>query len=124
MFKKLFSTDLAMPANGASGNNGRGFGTLRTAYANWRLCNDVAAIVVALNRLPNHRLHLIGLHRDGLVDAVGDMIVSAEENRAIGREVIAILDASADSTFSCHDITPPVDIQSRRKPQLKKESLS
>ncbi len=115
MFKKLFRTDLAMPANGASGNNGRGFGTLRTAYANWRLCNDVAAIVVALNRLPNHRLHLIGLHRDGLVDAVGDMIVSAEENRAIGREVIAILDASAEGTFSCHDITTPIDIQSRQK---------
>jgi hypothetical protein len=124
MFKKLFSTDLAMTADGASGNDGRGFGALRTAYVHWRLGNDIAAIAIALNRLPNRRLELIGLHRDGLVDAVGDMIVSAEENRAIGREVIAILDASADSTFSCHDFTPPIDIQSRQKHQLSNDSLS
>jgi hypothetical protein len=107
MFKKLFSTDLAVMPNDAAATTGRGLGTLRTAIADWRYGNDVAAIVGTLNRLPNHRLHMIGLHRDGLVDAVGDMILSAEEDRAIGREVVAILDASADGTFGSYDIPPP-----------------
>lgn len=107
MFKKLFSTDLALMPDGASPNQARGLDALRTAYSDWRFGNDVAAIVVALDRLSNRRLHMIGLRREELVHAVRDMMLSAEEDRAIGREVIAILDASAENAISCHDTSPP-----------------
>lgn len=117
MFKKLFRTDDALMPDHASANQGRGLGALRLAYANWRFGKDVASIVIALDRLPNHQLHMLGLHREGLIDAVGDMILSAEQDRAIGREVIAILDAAKDRTFSRHDIT------SEGHPKQQKNSI-
>jgi uncharacterized protein YjiS (DUF1127 family) len=120
MFKKLFSTDPAMMRNDASANQSRGLAALRVAYADWRFGNDVAAIVVALNRLPNHRLHMIGLHREGLVDAVGEMILSAEEDRAVGQKVIAILEAPAGSSFDCTDITPPEGYPEQTETAAKK----
>jgi hypothetical protein len=107
MFKRLFSTDPAMMPDDVSANQGRGPGALRMAYADWRFNNDVAAIVAAFDRLSNRRLHMIGLRREALFDSVGDMMVHAEEERAIGLEIVAIIDASADNAFSCYDITPP-----------------
>jgi hypothetical protein len=106
MFKRFFSTDLALVPDGVSTKQDRELGPLRKAFSDWRFGNDVAAIVAALDRLPNHRLHKIGLHREGLVDAVCDMMLSAEKDRAIGREVIAILDASAARNRSGGDTAP------------------
>lgn len=103
MFKKLFNTDLALMLDDASANRGHGLGALRMAYSDWRFGRDVAAIVAALNRLSDHRLHMIGLRREGLFDAVGDLMLSAEEDRAIGQEVIAILEESARTI---HDREP------------------
>lgn len=120
MFKKLFSTDLALMLDGGSANQGRGLNALRAAYSDWRFGNDVAAIVVALERLSNHRLHMIGLRREGLVYAVRDMMLSAEEDRAIGREVIAILDASAEGAVSCHDAPPPEEYPRQTETVVKK----
>ncbi|MFT5066783.1 MAG: hypothetical protein ACJAXK_001602 [Yoonia sp.] len=119
MFKRFFRTDLASQPNDASINQSRSPSTVRKAISDWRFSNDVAAIVVALDRLPDHRLRMIGLNRDGLFDAVFDMILSAEEDRAIGREVIAILDASADSTFNCQDMTPPKGIPKQTETAAK-----
>jgi hypothetical protein len=109
MFKKFFSTDLTLVPDDASTKQDSELGPLRKAFSDWRFGNDVAAIVAALDRLPNHRLHKIGLHRDGLVDAVCDMMLSAEKDRAIGREVIAILDASAARNRSGGDTRPSGD---------------
>jgi hypothetical protein len=120
MFKKLFSTDLAVMLDGASSNQGRGLDALRTAFSDWRFGNDVAAIVVALERLSNHRLHMIGLRREGLIYAVRDMMLSAEEDRAIGREVIAILDASEETAFSCPDTSPPDEYPRQTETVVKK----
>jgi hypothetical protein len=109
MFKKFFSTDLALVPDGVPTNQDRELGPLQKAFSDWRFGNDVAAIVAALDRLPNHRLYKIGLHREGLVDAVCDMMLNAEKERAVGREVSAILDASAARTFSSGDTTPSED---------------
>ncbi len=105
MFKKLFSTDPATMPNDAFEGQDRGLGALRTAYSDWRFGNDVGAIVATLNRLSNHRLRMIGLDREGLADAVTGMMLSVEEDRAIGQEIVAILDAPAESTFSCDQDT-------------------
>lgn len=118
MFKKQFSTDIASIRDDASPNQDRGLRALRMAYSNWRVRNDAGAIATALNRLSNRQLHLIGLRREGIVGAVEDMILSVEEDRAIGREVIAIMDASVDSTFSCHDTTPPEGYPKHEQPRL------
>jgi hypothetical protein len=107
MFKKPFRTDPASVPNDASTNQGRGLGSLRKAYADWRFGNDLAAIVAAFDRLSNRRLNMIGLHREALFDSVGDMMVQAEEERAIVREIIAIIDASTDTALTCPDIPLP-----------------
>jgi hypothetical protein len=106
MFKKIFGRNIASVPKDSTPNHIRDTGTLRKALSDWRFGNDVAAIVAVLDRLPNHRLHLIGLHREGLVDSVCDMMLRAEEDREIGREVVAILDTPADSGFSGDDTTP------------------
>jgi hypothetical protein len=85
MFKKLFRTN---PAS---------------------VPNDVSAIVGAFDRLSNRRLNLIGLNRETLFDSVGDMMVHAEEERAIVREIIAIIDASTDTSLKSPDIPLPVE---------------
>lgn len=109
MFKKLFRTNPASVPNDVSANQGRGLGALRTAYADWRFGNDLAAIVGVFDRLSNRRLNLIGLNRETLFDSVGDMMVHAEEERAIVREIIAIIDASTDTSLKCPDIPLPVE---------------
>ncbi len=103
MFKKLFITAPAMMPDDASANQGRGLGALRAAYSDWRGYNDIVTIVAALERLSNRRLHMIGLRREDLFDAVGDMMDRTEENRAIGQEILAILDAPARTI---HDRKP------------------
>jgi hypothetical protein len=109
MFKKFLSTDPTLVPDDASTKKDSELGPLRKAFSDWRFGNDVAAIVAALDRLPNHRLYKIGLHREGLVDAVCDMMLNAEKERAVGREVSAILDASAARTFSSGDTRPSGD---------------
>lgn len=94
MSKKLFSTDRGVTPDDAPVTPSRDQKGLGKTISNWRFRRDVAAIVAALDRLPSRRLHLIGLNKDGLFDSVCDMILSAEEERAIGREVSAMLDAT------------------------------
>ena len=120
MFKRLFSTDRAMTPDKVPANQGRGLGTLRMAYADWRFGNDVAAIVVAFDRLSNRRLHMIGLRREAIFDSVGEMMVHAEEERAIGREIVAIIDASADKALTYHDIPLPEECPKETETRAKR----
>lgn len=108
MFKKFFSTDRALMSDDAITNQGSGLRNLRVAYSEWRSEKDIGAIAAALNRLSNRRLQMIGLRRERLRDTVRDMMVYAEEDRAAVRELIAIIDASADNTLGRHNVTPLV----------------
>jgi hypothetical protein len=42
---------------------------------------------------------MLGLRRDNLFDVVEDMVDSAKEQRAIGQEVIGMLEASSITTY-------------------------
>lgn len=95
MFKKTFNTAPATTLDGASAGPARGLGALMTAYSDRRLRNDIVAIMSAFDHLSDRRLHMIGMRREDLFDTVGDMIRQAEEQRTIGREVIAMLNAPA-----------------------------
>ena len=112
MFKKFFNTELILKSDVAMANKERGLSALRLAYSDWRGENDICAIASVLGRLSNHRLQMIGLRREGLRDCVRDMMLSAEEDRVIVREIIAIIDASADSASGRREITHVKDIQS------------
>ncbi|MEH6648062.1 hypothetical protein [Sulfitobacter sp.] len=120
MFKKLFSTDRAMTPDNVSANQSRGLGTLQMAYADWRFGNDVAAIVVAFNRLSNRRLHMIGLRRETLFDSVGEMMVHAEEEREIGLEIVAIIDISANKDLLCDDALLPAEFPKETETAVQK----
>ncbi|ETX14307.1 hypothetical protein OCH239_04065 [Roseivivax halodurans JCM 10272] len=71
---------------------------LRERYESWRFRRDLAAIMAALDRLSDRRLEMIGIRRDDLFEAVSDMMMRAEEERAIGREVMALLDTPKAKT--------------------------
>lgn len=66
---------------------------LRQRYESWRFRRDVAAIMATLDRLSDRRLEMIGMRRGELFEAVSDLILRAEEEKAIGREVIRLLEA-------------------------------
>ena len=68
-------------------------GRMRSAYRAWRAQRDIDAIAGVLSRLSNRRLRLIGMQRPYLDDAVRGLMCRAEEDREIGREIIALLDA-------------------------------
>lgn len=68
--------------------------SLRERYDSWRFRGDIAAIMASLDRLSDRRLEMIGMRRGELFEAVSDMMMRAEEERAIGREVIALLETS------------------------------
>ncbi|MCE6949730.1 hypothetical protein LAZ29_02175 [Cereibacter sphaeroides] len=57
--------------------------------AGWRLSRDIAAVMAALDRLSDRRLHLIGLRGDALFAAVSDLVLRAEEKRADDRAFLA-----------------------------------
>ena len=77
------------PDHAASGRLERA----KAAYLAWRADRDIAAIASVLNRLSNRRLRLIGMQRTYLDEAVVGLISRAEEEREIGREIVALLDA-------------------------------
>lgn len=98
MFKQLFATFTASTASGLPRRHG--VDTIRQAYDTWRIGRDIDAIEIALDRLSDRQLHLIGLCRDSLSETVEDMIVGAEQDRAIGREVMALLEAPTGQASS------------------------
>lgn len=106
MFKKFVSTNRALMSAGENTNEDSGLRGLRVAYSEWRSEKDIGAITAALNRLSTRRLQMIGLRRERLRDTVRDMMVGAEEDRAVVKELIAIIDASADNTLGRHNVTP------------------
>ena len=67
--------------------------SLRDRYNSWRFRGDIAAITATLDRLSDRRLDMIGMRREDLFGAVSDMMMRAEEERQIGREVVALLEA-------------------------------
>ena len=71
--------------------------SLRERYDSWRFRGDIAAIMASLDRLSDRRLEMIGMRRGELFEAVSDMMMRAEEERAIGREVIELLEAPRTS---------------------------
>lgn len=64
----------------------------KSVYRAWRAKRDIAAISGALNRLSNRRLRLIGMHRHYLDEAVVALMTHAEDEREIGREIVALLE--------------------------------
>jgi hypothetical protein len=99
MFKKLFKSKFAESVDGFAVNRTKNRGTFQAAYAEWCSRNDIATIVGALDRLSDRRLNMLGLRRDNLFDVVEDMVDSAKEQRAIGQEVIGMLEASSITTY-------------------------
>ena len=87
LFQKLGIED--NPSHASSGRLSR----MKSAYSVWRAERDIKAIASVLNRLSNRRLHLIGMQRSYLDDAVLGLMGRAEEDREIGREIIALLDS-------------------------------
>lgn len=75
---------------------------LRTRYELWQSGRDLAAIMATLDRLSDRRLAMIGMRRGELFDAVSDLMLRAEEQRALGREVVELLEApeAAERTAS------------------------
>ncbi|SLN12091.1 hypothetical protein ROJ8625_00312 [Roseivivax jejudonensis] len=65
---------------------------LRARYDSWRFRRDIAAITATLDRLSDRRLEMIGMRRDELFEAVSDLMIRAEEERSIGREVMELLE--------------------------------
>lgn len=97
MFKNL------LPAFGQAATEGNpvprswSVRALRQAYDDWRFGRDIAAIMAAFDRLSNRQLDLVGFKRDRLYDAVEEMILDAERQRALGLEVTALLEAPANT---------------------------
>lgn len=86
MFTRLFGSS-------DTKNSGTDRQSLRDRYNSWRFRRDIAAIMATLDRLSDRRLDMIGMRREDLLGAVFDMMERAEEERQIGREVIALLEA-------------------------------
>ncbi|KUF08738.1 hypothetical protein [Pseudoponticoccus marisrubri] len=86
MFKRLFGT-----AAGTRAAPGPVAG-LRERVESWRFQRDVAAVTATLDRLSDRQLAMIGMRRGELFEAVSDMMLRAEEERRIGREVVALLE--------------------------------
>jgi hypothetical protein len=82
--------------------------SLRERYTSWRFRGDIAAITATLDRLSDRRLDMIGMRREDLFWAVSDMMMRAEEERQIGREVIALLEApkAANPAPAPRTVTP------------------
>ena len=88
--------------------------SLRARYDSWRFRRDIAAIMASLDRLSDRRLEMIGLRRDELFEAVSEMIMRAEDERAIGREVIALLETSGGARPAPDAGTPAAPAPARR----------
>lgn len=100
MFKRLFSMFGVTWAEDGDPPHRSGRAALRSTYDDWRFERDIAAVMAALDRLSNRQLHMIGLDRDSLFEAVEDMILDAAQQRALGREVLELLEASGTSAIS------------------------
>jgi hypothetical protein len=94
MFKTLLSTAPAAMTTDTLEKPRFGLSALLTAYCERRFRHDIAAIMSGFDRLSDRHLQMIGLNREDLFDAVADMMRRVEEERAIGREVMAMLDSS------------------------------
>ena len=92
MFKQLVTRLVPGSKKAAAPTNGSGLARIRSAYGEWRISQDIGAIMAVLDRLSDRRLAMIGVHRDGLYDAVADMMERAQERQQMGDEVLAILE--------------------------------
>jgi hypothetical protein len=124
MLNKLFRAERSMTPDNVSANQGSGLSTLRMAYDDWRFGNDVAAIVAGFNRLSNRRLHMIGLRRETLFESVVEMIDQAEEERAISKAILAIIDTSADKAFLSDDGLLPAEFPKEKEAIPRKRDTS
>lgn len=93
MFRNLFSTSGQTRPEADGAARRWGLAALRQAYDDWRLGRDIAAIMAAFDRLSDRQLDLIGVSRGSLYDTVEEMILSAERERMLGEEVLALLEA-------------------------------
>jgi uncharacterized protein YjiS (DUF1127 family) len=78
----------------------RGIAALWQAYEDWRFRRDFTAIISSFNRLSDRQLGLLGLTRNTLFETVEDMILTAERERVIGREVAALLEGPVETSAS------------------------
>ena len=86
MFNRLFETSIYE-------NSGTDRPSLRERYNSWCYRRDIIAITATLDRLSDRRLDMIGMRREELVEIVCDMMLRADEERQIGREIIELLEA-------------------------------
>jgi BMFP domain-containing protein YqiC len=94
MFTRLFGTSVNEDFDAARDS-------LRDRYNSWRFRRDIAAITATFDRLSDRRLNMIGMRREELFEAISDLMIRAEEERQIGLEVIALLEApKAETTAS------------------------
>lgn len=80
--------------------------SLREKVDSWRFRRDLAAIMATFDRLSDRRLEMIGLQRDSLFESVSDMMIEAERQRAIGREVVELLENPSQPETADRDAVP------------------
>ncbi|MFD0982665.1 hypothetical protein [Tropicimonas aquimaris] len=103
MFKRLFSTFEATGATAGEPSRPGRMAPLRQSYDDWRFERDFTAVMTALDRLSDRQLHLIGLTRGSLFDAVEEMILDTAQQRALGREVIELLEGSQRDAITAEE---------------------
>lgn len=92
MLKKLISRTGSSAVEARHDDDTSGFGRAKAALAIWRTTQDIGAVMAALDRLSDRRLAMIGIRRDGLYDAVTEMMDRVEGERRIADEVLALLE--------------------------------
>ncbi len=101
MFKQLVSRRASRKA--AAPATETGLARIRSSYDEWRITQDIGAVMAVLDRLSDRRLAMIGMHRDGLYDAVAELMERADERRQMGDDVLAIL-AGADAKHTLSEL--------------------
>lgn len=92
MLNRLFSRTRIEPNETVEEDGASRLDRLMAAYGEWRITQDIAAIMSALDRLSDRRLAMIGLRRDDLYDAVTGMMEQVREQKRISEEVLALLE--------------------------------
>ncbi|SLN10151.1 hypothetical protein ROJ8625_00185 [Roseivivax jejudonensis] len=101
MFTRFFGHSAAVDSGDARRS-------LRERYDSWRFRGDIAAIMASLDRLCDRQLDLIGMRREELFEAVSDLMMRAEEQRRIGRDVVELLETAPE------DATTPKTVATAR----------
>lgn len=92
MLRKLIARKAMTPETDGHEDGTTRLDRMKAAYDEWRMTQDIGAVMSALGRLSDRQLAMIGLRRDGLYGAVTEMMDRVEEQGRIADEVLALLD--------------------------------